>query len=395
MIKRVAYVLCATRANGGATKAFMSMLHGVMAKGIEPTVILPDKNGIYETLRAEGIYTEALSFRPNTYPNRKTLKDKLLFLPRMAARQHLNHKAAHRIAHILRKRNVQLVHTNVSITNVGHMASRMVRIPHVYHFREYADKDFGFAYCPSWKGFHDNLNTPKDYFICITRGIQQHHGLNDNAHARVIYDGVMEKRIEPTDNKRDNVFLYAGRIEPTKGLSDLLEAYLVAYRTTGGNVPPLHVAGAFSDKVFTEKMKAYTHENGIDDKIVFLGDCDNIYERMSRCKALFVPSRFEGFGLCMAEAMFQSTLVVGRNTAGTKEQLENGVEVSGHQIGIGYDTIDQLADIIKTLSTDSSQTAFDDMRHRAFKVVNSLYTIERHAEQVYEFYQTIPSDDEA
>lgn len=40
--------------------------------------------------------------------------------------------------------------------------------------------------------------------------------------------------------------------------------------------------------------------------------------------ALIVPSPFEAFGLITAEAMFNKCLVIGRDTAGTKEQFDNG-----------------------------------------------------------------------
>lgn len=45
---------------------------------------------------------------------------------------------------------------------------------------------------------------------------------------------------------------------------------------------------------------------------------------MNRATALIVPSPFEAFGLITAEAMFNKCLVIGKDTAGTKEQFDNG-----------------------------------------------------------------------
>lgn len=42
---------------------------------------------------------------------------------------------------------------------------------------------------------------------------------------------------------------------------------------------------------------------------------------MNRATALIVPSPFEAFGLITAEAMFNKCLVIGKDTAGTKNNL--------------------------------------------------------------------------
>jgi hypothetical protein len=43
---RVLYVLNATIPNGGATKAFLSLLNQCRLYGIQPFIVMPDKDGI-------------------------------------------------------------------------------------------------------------------------------------------------------------------------------------------------------------------------------------------------------------------------------------------------------------------------------------------------------------
>ena len=91
---RIAYILSATIPNGGATKAFVSLLQGLTKKGVEPFIVCPDEDGIYNEFVAMGIPTLALTYRPATYPYLRTIKDKLFFLPRTIARLLVNIKAA-------------------------------------------------------------------------------------------------------------------------------------------------------------------------------------------------------------------------------------------------------------------------------------------------------------
>lgn len=57
---------------------------------------------------------------------------------------------------------------------------------------------------------------------------------------------------------------------------------------------------------------------------------------MSKAQALIVASRFEGFGFITTEAMWNDCLVIGKNIAGTKEQFDNGVAETGHEIGLRF-----------------------------------------------------------
>ena len=56
---------------------------------------------------------------------------------------------------------------------------------------------------------------------------------------------------------------------------------------------------------------------------MFLGYRNDIAELMSCARAVIIPSYFEAFGFITAEAMYNGAQVIGFNTAGTKEQMDN------------------------------------------------------------------------
>lgn len=385
---KVIYILHYTTTTQGSSKSFLAMLRGLMAKGVHPTVVLPDNDGIYGMLFETGIETIVLNYRPHTFPNgMNTLCDYLLYIPRLVGRLYLNRRASAQLTEILKRLRPDIIHTNVSVINIGYNAARALHIPHIYHIREYGDKDFGLHYIPSHRRLEHELDQAGSYSICITGDIQHHHHQDGKQTSRVIYNGIKDKQDTiPTQHGRD-YFFFAGRIEPAKGLDLLIEAYTL-YARQAAHVMPLFVAGGSLNPEYAESMKELARDNGIDNHISWLGERTDINSLMNGAAATIIPSRFEGFGRVMPEAMFNGCLVIGRNTGGTKEQMDNGVNITGGEIALRFNTPDELASRLLDVST-GSQDCFDAYRDRAFRAVNTLYTTEAHADGVYNMYKEI------
>lgn len=379
---KIVYILHDTDEFGGANKSFMSLLRGLMKKGIEPLVVLPNDRDLTRKLNEEGIPTLVLNYRLNTYPYDESLKDYLLWVPRLIARRYLNAKAARQLAEHID--GYDLVHTNVSVIDIGERAARVKGIPHVYHFREYADLDFNMRYFPCKRSFYKTVK----HSVCITRGVQGHHHLSENS--RVIYDTVIDERERSLCTQHPapdtQYLLYAGRLEETKGIEELLEAYAKSRKLL-----PLWVAGAPLDDIYLDMLKQLTLQYGIEDKVKFLGARNDVMDLMAGALATIVPSFNEGFGRILPEAMLARCLTIGRNTGGTKEQFDNGLELNGKEIGLRFNTKEELTDLIdKVCVTD--KTEWNCSIERAYKTVNTLYTQEACADAIIEFYNSIKSE---
>lgn len=384
---RIAYVLHSTDPLAGATKAFLFLLKGLMAKGIIPFVIVPDKRGIYSTLEDMGVVVLVLNYRPEAWTYQQTAKDFLLFLPRMVARLYVNWLSSIRLTAWLKDKNISLVHTNVGVISIGFRAARRLNIPHIYHIREYGDKDFNIRYFPNKHAFWYQFKAPKSYSICITRDIQAYHKQDGNQHSQVIYDGVMPAVAVCPHIDKENYLLYAGRIEQAKGLDILLEAYS-DYVEKSSTIIPLWIAGSMNNSQYLDKIKSIVSNRKLSQHITFLGERNDLQSLMQRAKAIIIPSRFEGFGFCMAEAMFNGCLAIGNNTAGTREQFDNGLQLEKKEIGIRYNTKEELTQRLIDI-TNSPAVHYKDMVARAFHTVNSMYSREKHTENVYVFYKRI------
>lgn len=382
----IAYILNSSHLNEGSTKAFWNMLKGLADAGVKPFVVLPDKGGVYPMLVEMNIPVLVMTYRLNTYSYLHCVKDYLLFIPRMIAKIAANHRAASKLATFVKENHIDIIHTNVGLLSIGYRAARMADIPHIYHIREYGDL-IGYRYFPTNRSFRRQLAWQNNYTICITKGIQSHYNLTGNARSRVIYDGVHDIVTQmPSEEKK--YFLYAGRIQPVKGLDILLAAYS-DYAKKTDNPIPLYVAGStIANKSFFAKQQSFVSEQGLEKHISFLGERNDVGLLMRKAVATIIPSRFEGFGLCLPEAMLNGSLTIAHDTAGLKEQMDNGRNIEGQEISLRYETTGQLTALLLEVA-NCPRNCYAPYIERAFRVVNLLYTTENNARQIYNCYQDI------
>lgn len=372
---KVAYILHDTDKFGGAYKSFLPMLYALMKKGVEPLVVVPTESinrGIAKDLQEKEIPVFELKYRLNVYPYEESLKDYLLWIPRLIARRYVNAKATKQLAQ--RLKGYDMIHSNSSVIDVGARAAKMIGIPHVFHFRENTDQ-IGMHYYPCKKSFYKTVTNS----ICITRGVQEHHNLGGNS--KVIYDCI---EVQPAEQifKGDYLF-FAGRLEYNKGIEELIDAYAKSNRYLS-----LLIAGAPLKNSYLDMLKSKVQKYGIEDKVSFIGPRDDVQQLMACARATIVPSYSEGFGRILPEAMFMKCLTIGRNTTGTKEQYDNGVKVTGNEIGLRFNTATELTELINKVGS-SSEKDLEAYISRAYRTVNELYTQESCSKAIIKYYNKI------
>lgn len=385
---RILYVLNSSLPHLGATRAFMKLLPMLQASGVEPVVSLPEAIGIYEELKALHIETVVLPSRDGTWSYLRSFKDAVIFFPRTLVRRLMNWRATHRLVAYLREHPVDLIHTNVSVYDVGVRAADRLHIPHVFHVREFADRDFRMYYFPTRSRYRRQYFRGKNHYtICITQCIRQHHKISDEEKSCVVYDPItIPEAVVPYKDESD-YFLLVGRMEPAKGIVYALEGYL-HYVSSAKEPLPLYIAGSDNGGKYSQDIHRFVEEHHLSNLVHFLGVRSDVLSLMAGARALIVSSEYEGFGLCMAESQSVRCIVVARNTTGSAEQMDNGRQFSGCDIAFSFDTPQQLAAQLSQVSV-ASEAEMDAMRDAAFSTVNTLYDPQRSAEQVISFYKSI------
>lgn len=370
----------------GAPIALINLIKGMLDLGVKVGVTVPQKRGFFfEEMQRLGVtvfcrrgYPSIMS-KPNVsggvlskfkiyYEYSKTLIG--------VQRDMLS---------IIKEFKPDIVHTNTSAIDYALLGCRLTHTPHVWHVRELLDSGCGQDIFPSLKLLRWKLRLPFNHCIATTKAVFEHY----NMHKQdiVVYDGVIDSNMPVVCQKgifTYPYFLCVGYIYKNKGQKEIIEAFVEFCKIN--NTHHLVFAGKYevNDFYYLECVQIAKY-NQLIDRIHFLGLRTDIYRLMSSATALVIGSYFEGFGFTMVEAMYNGSLVIGRNVGGIKEQFDNGVEQTGEEIGLRYDEYSKLP----TLLHDAINGDYDDMVQRAKSVVIRNYTLQISSQRVYDYYKTI------
>lgn len=110
-----------------------------------------------------------------------------------------------------------------------------------------------------------------------------------------------------------------GRLDPVKGHKDFLLAASIVVK----KFPDIRFV-VVGDGELREQLHEYARELEIEDKVIFLGHCNNVMEIVALFYMLAVTSLSEGFSIAIAEAMAQGKPVVATRIGGIPDIVEDG-----------------------------------------------------------------------
>lgn len=375
--KKVLFIANSSTWSGAAIALYN--LISILRDRFEIKVVVPRSGVLCSKLESIGVNCFIVSYSLTIWPVKKR---RIFRIPVKTIFR--NFLAKKKIGKILDDYKPDLVHTNVGPLDLALKECQKRGIPHVWHLREYQDLDFDLHFFPSKRNFLKKIRKKGNFNIAITKNIFEYWKLRPNIDT-VVYDGVInvDNQVR-TDIGFENYFLFVGRVEPAKGLLIVLKAFAryIEKRTIG----LLLVAGSTkcSTSYYEECLK-YVRDHNIMRNVVFLGERNDVYGLMSKAQAMIVASRFEGFGFITAEAMYNECLVIGKNTAGTKEQFDLCKEKTGQEVGLRFDGEDSLLDALELVESKS----FEKERKLGKYVVMQNYTIDICVENITSYYEKI------
>ncbi|MGH9464673.1 MAG: glycosyltransferase family 4 protein [Thermoanaerobaculia bacterium] len=155
------------------------------------------------------------------------------------------------------------------------------------------------------------------------RELARDYGLSDVGLLPNVSGGLaIEPAPLPQPPPPDGFWLFLGRLRIRKGVEVLLEAL----RQLGGDAarPELWIAG---DGEHRRALERTTQRLGLDGRVRFLGRCDAavVGALLAQCRALVVPSTYEGMPLVVLEAMAAAAPVVASAVSGIPEVVQDKV----------------------------------------------------------------------
>ncbi|MBU3808778.1 MAG: glycosyltransferase family 4 protein [Candidatus Phocaeicola faecipullorum] len=371
---------------GGASVAIINMLTHLIQEDITPMVTCPMEGTFSSELKKMNIPVQIIGNPLEIYPKIYSWRSYIKYPYSLLQLTWKRHFAYKKLCLCIDKFKPDIIHTNVGPIHIGYLAAQKYGIPHIWHIREYQKEDFDMHPFPSMSVYQKRIHDKSNHCICITKNMFEHFGL-DSIKDTVIYDGVIDKKdIKSINQNKESYILFAGRLEDAKGIKELLCAY-DKYALNGGKFD-LYIAGKGSDEYKKECLEIL--DDSIKNRVLFLGECehDKIYELMYNATIFVVPSRNEGFGFITAEAMFNGTVVIGKNTGGTKEQMDNGKVLAKKEIAFRYIKTQDLTELLFKVQNLSDES-YMDITKSAQAVVCELYDKKSQSQSLYKFYLSI------
>ncbi len=294
-----------------------------------------------------------------------------------------NKYQAHKLARILKSEQVDLVHINTVYSYYAAYAAKYAGLPLVWHIREFLEEDQEKKFY--FKEYAYKLINCADLVIAISNSIYQKYAPNLTTQVKTIYNGIdVNKFYKPMRcifTSEITTLCYVGGLSPLKGTDDLLEACKKLNNAGKKQLYRLIIAGR-GDDPYEKKMRDFISENQMDN-VEFVGYQKDVPAVMSRADVSVVTSRYEAFGRVTVEAMLTGNLVLGADSAGTKELLHDG------EFGVLYHCgdADSIKDRVLYILEHKKELEEKACMARFFMAENM--TAEKNAENIYKEYVRI------
>ena len=240
-------------------------------------------------------------------------------------RKSRNSKAVSILSRFIKKNHFNIVHINTTYSYVGALAALSAKIPFIWHIREFLEEDQGNTLWDRQQG--NRLINQSSKVVAISKSIyKKYQKVIDASRLVCIPNGIDDKKFyfaNKTILKTDCVkFIFVGGFEYYKGQIEFAKACTLLYKK--GYDFEVHFIGT-GRKEIQDKVRNIFDEEGMSNKIFYHGYKNNVADYLKMTDISFTCSKSEAFGRTTVEAMLAGNLVIGANTAGTQELINDGV----------------------------------------------------------------------
>lgn len=319
---RIAHISSSGELSGGAEFCLLDLVKYEKEIGIEPVVVLPKRGGLAKALEALEVSYEVipyLSWRHST--SERALSSQMKYL----IKRPYNLIQEVRLYKSLRCRSIDLIHINTTATYAGALTARLLKIPLVWHFREFNSPN-------KPHDFYNKASASKaikraQKYIAVSDCMKVfYQELFNTSNIEVIIDSMNSPESQRSSDifsrETVNIVVVANKME-SKGQIDALEALLLLMKRNFTDIH-LSLVGNEESTSYCTKLKSFVEANNLKDFVSFEGFSKNPFETLSKADIALNCSRSESFGRTTVEAMMMGCIVIGNDNTCTHDLLSDG-----------------------------------------------------------------------
>jgi glycosyltransferase involved in cell wall biosynthesis len=261
---------------------------------------------------------------------------------------------------LIRRTSPEVVYVNTLTGIAAIAASKMLRIPSVWHIRELFDDVGGEMHDPAFGGrslVRQAIRRLPDRVIVPSQAVIENVlGSGNGADVRVIPNAVDAAFFEPARSQGEcrrrlgipgqtPVIGVPGTLRPVKGHVFFLEA---AARLSRRMPECRFVISGEGTSAYRSQLDVEIGRHGLRNRVRLLGNVEDMRDFYQACDLVCVPSVSESFGRTVIEAFAVGVPVVASAVGGIKETVDDGET----GLLVRYGDVEGLADALFRLVSD-------------------------------------------
>lgn len=305
---------------GGAARSLMDTIACFRRTGAGCRLFVPSKGSLQARADALGVPVDVVELPPwlgywVAYPQR----------PRAIGRCA---RAGWALASRLKAVKPDVVYSNTLITGVGGFAAHRAGLPHLWHIREFGWEDHKLCYLLGRSLTLRLVDRWSASIVTNSRAVAEalQPPVSKNK-VHVVHQGVRQPdaKADARAPERNAAFrvVIVGIVHEGKGQLDAVRA-IQGLLNEGLDVELL-IAGRVAQETYYRQIERHIAAHDLGHRIHLLGNVDYAGALMKSADIVLMCSDQEAFGRVTVEAMLAGKPVIGTDSGGTPEIVEDGV----------------------------------------------------------------------